>query len=504
MARSLFKMNQEFLIATAEQVRTVDRLTSEKYGVSGLSLMYNAAKAVFEEVIPLVKKADHICILCGKGNNAGDGFALAGMLADKFSKVTVSLLCGTTFSPDARHYFEKLPNKVVIQHNTVPDADIYIDAVFGTGFSGALPPHMIEQFEIINSKAAKRIAIDVPSGLSCDSGIVSAGCFRADKCVTFELLKVCHLMPVCREFCGEVCIKEIGLKDEAKIEAGIRMFCLDGYDLPSKDITIHKGDNGTLLSVVGSARYQGAATLSVMSALRSGVGILIAFVPESIYVPLASKVNSAIIVSCHENALGTHSKDLINKLNVDIKNRVPSAILAGSGMGLGDDVASSIEHILGMDIPCLIDGDGLRYVRSELLGSRNVETILTPHMGEFALMTGRTIADIAQNRIEICRTYAKENNCVLVLKDSITIISSPDGEQWILSSPNPALAKGGSGDVLAGLIASFMAQGFSAVHAARAGVWFHSAAARQAANQKGSYATLPEDIIQYFPNVFIK
>ncbi len=276
---------------------------------------------------------------------------------------------------------------------------------------------------------------------------------------------------------------------------------IDGFELPQKCKPLHKGSNGCLFSVVGCRQYQGAATLSTKAALRGGCGIVSAFVPESIYLPLASKLDSAIIHSCPENELGMFSAEFLDKFNIEIKNRKPNAILLGCGIGRQDTNQKIVSFILGQKINCVVDGDGLRYLSDTILQNRESDTILTPHIAEFAGMLNAEIPTVLNDRFALCKDYAIKNRCVLVLKDSTTIITAPDGKQWVLSAANPGMAKGGSGDVLAGLIASFFAQGFSAIQAALAGVWFHAAAGKRAAELFGEYAMLPGDLISQLPFV---
>lgn len=488
-------------VGYSDQISAVDRLSVEKYGKKSISLMFGAAKAVFSVLSKQNLKNADVCILCGKGNNAGDGFALATLFENCAKSVTIVLLCGKNFSKDAQYYFDKLPKSVNILEGAFVKADVYVDAVFGTGFIGELPKDIALVFRKVNQTKALKIAVDIPSGIEADTGKYSQDTFQADKTVTFEILKFAHVLAQCRHLCGQVKVMEIGLSKEAISDMDFDIQLLERLDLPKKPDTLHKGSNGTLFSIVGSKKFQGAATLSVKSALRGGCGIVSAFVPESIYLPLACKVDSAIINACPENEHGAFSIKAIDKLPLEIKNRVPDAILVGSGMGVCDATGEIVNFVLQQKIKCVVDGDGLRYVTEELLQNRGDETILTPHIAEFSRMLGTDIPTVIGNRFVLSKEYAIKNKCVLVLKDSITVITLPSGKQWVLSSPNAALAKGGSGDVLAGLIASFLAQEFTGEQAALAGVFYHSAAGKKAAELYGEYATLPEDVILQLPYI---
>lgn len=491
-------------IGLAEQVRRVDQLSIEKYGISSLELMKNAAAAVCHAVLEHVTDEKTVCILCGKGNNAGDGFALANMLVPHFSSVSVMLLCGNgAFTPDAGYYYELLSDKVCFVEE-LPQADVYIDAVFGTGFSGRLPEHIRKVFHKVNQTDCLRIAIDVPSGVNCDTGDAATDSFVAAYTVTFEILKRCHVLPNASTFCGLVLVKDIGLSKSALCDVGFTVSTMEDFILPKKSSHLHKGKSGTLFDITGCKQYQGAAALSINAALHSGCGIVTAFVPESIYIPVSVKTNSAIIVPCAENDGGMLSYEMVDKLDEFLKNRCPQAILAGSGLGIGSEIGELIHYILQANVDCVIDGDGLRYVHSEFLRNRRKATVLTPHIGEFARMCECSVQEVLTNRFTLCAQYAKENGVVLVLKDSITLISFPDGTQQLLNAPNPGLAKGGSGDVLAGMIGSFLAQGFTPAQAAMAGVWYHSLAGKITAETVGEYAMLPCDVINHLSVAFQK
>ncbi|MBQ6946418.1 MAG: NAD(P)H-hydrate dehydratase, partial [Clostridia bacterium] len=356
-----------------------------------------------------------------------------------------------------------------------------------------------DAFERDNFQNKLCVAIDVPSGLCGDGNIAADGTFVADVTVTFEILKKCHLQ--CPEYCGEIVVKDIGLSPKALSEIAFCAEILEAVQLPKTNPKSHKGSVGTLFSVVGSKLYQGAAALSVNASLRCGCGINMAFVPNSIYTPMACKTSSAIIMPCPENESGQLSFEMIDIISKQIYKRKPTAILAGSGMGLGDDTNAIIDFVLNAEIPCVIDGDGLRSLCLEQLKCRTYETVLTPHIGEFAAICGCSVSEVVEKRFELAHDFAYAYKTVLVLKDYITLISLPDGRQFVLNAPNPGLAKGGSGDVLAGMIASFLSQGFDAELSAKAGVWYHSAAGKWTAECLGERYMLPEDLISSLSKV---
>lgn len=490
-------------IGLAEQVRLADRLSIEKYGIDRLELMRRAADAVYQEIIKENTAGKTVCILCGKGNNAGDGFALTSLLKPHCARVMVLLMCGREFSSDAAYYFQqsKVEEHIV---DSLPDADIYVDAVFGTGFCGALPDDVANIFQQINDKNAQKIAIDIPSGVQSDSDEFDPNSFVANKTITFEILKYAHVFPKSKALCGDIVVKEIGLSARALEEIDFSTELIDSCILPEKKPDSHKGDNGMLFAITGCKQYQGAAALAVQAALRSGCGIVMAYVPESIYTPVACKTDSAVVIPCPENERGTLSYTSIKKVDKNVRKRRPSAILAGSGMGIDREVSEIVEYVLNTDIPCVIDGDGLRYVRDELLQNRKCATILTPHMGEFSRMIRQSIDVLQRDRFSLCKEYAIRNHVTLVLKDAVTVITYPDGRQKVLSVPNAGMAKGGSGDVLAGMVGSFLAQGMSDEQATTCAVWFHSLAGQITAHEIGTYAMLPKDVIDNLSKAFLQ
>ncbi len=261
--------------------------------------------------------------------------------------------------------------------------------------------------------------------------------------------------------------------------------------LPKRSDNSHKGVFGTLGAVVGSRCYQGAATLSVKSALYSGVGIVCAFIPEDIYIPFASKINGAVIEPLSSTDGKINDLSLITK----VRSRNCTAILCGSGLGISRSTARTLSSVMMSKLPVVIDGDGITMLAEDLsLLDRNEPTVLTPHISEFSRLCKLKVSEILQNRLEIVADFAKTHNCIVVLKDSVTVIASPD-RLLTLSNPTSALSKGGSGDVLAGILSSFLAQGISPLDAAVSAVSLHNACGHSAKEKYGEYSAQPDDFI---------
>ena len=262
--------------------------------------------------------------------------------------------------------------------------------------------------------------------------------------------------------------------------------------LPIRSDNSHKGDFGTLAIVAGSRCYQGAACFATNSALHSGVGIAVACIPDCIYDAFASKISGAVIEPLKSVGGCICDEDLAEK----IAHRRSSAVLCGSGLGFNDTALRTVSEVLSLSLPAVIDGDGISALSLDLsLLKRDCPVVLTPHMGEFSRICGISIDKIKINREEILYDFCVKNNCFTVLKDSYTVICTPNGDMYILSRPTSALSKGGSGDVLAGMLSSFIAQGMSPVDSAVAAVTLHNTCGHMAAEQFGVRGCQPDDYI---------
>ena len=500
------------LVATADKMRKLDQRTIIQYGIPSKELMQNAAQAVLETIIhlPAYTSQSRVLILCGKGNNAGDGFALAYQLSELNKNVDIIAVFGTNDLSDDANYFYNLCKKRNLRFLDCLESINYyciVDAVFGIGYKGSLPQQINKIFCEINKAACTKIAIDIPSGVNTDTGVADDNAFNADITVTFEVKKPCHLLfPGCNK-CGNVVVKHIGIKVFDQDIKDLSIFEIDNdtikNKLPKRDNLGHKGSFGTLSIIAGSKSYQGAACMCTMSALKSGVGIVNTIVPNCIYNSITSKINSAVIDSFKDDSLMFLSSE-INNITDTIKKRKATAVLIGCGLAIGQGTAEIVNTLLSLDLPIILDADALTLVSENLksIKMRKYATVLTPHIGEFARMSKLSIDEIKNNRISIAHEFAKEYNLTLVLKDSVTVVADANLGVAILSNPCSALAKGGSGDVLAGLISGFVAQHISVFDSAVLGVFIHNLSGRLAANENSEYCLIPDDIIQHIPEAF--
>ncbi len=429
-----------------------------------------------------------IALLCGNGNNGGDGFVIARLLYEHGCDVTVILTSGMPVTEDALYYYNKL--EFIKKSDGIDgEYDIIIDAVFGIGLNRAPSAELCEIFNKVNEKCAIKIAIDIPSGVESDTGKVLSTAIKADYTITFIALKPCFVLPQGSDYCGEVVVADIGV-----IPQEFSYEIIKQPEFPKRPHNCNKGDFGTALIICGSYGMAGAAILATRAALRSGVGIAKCVLCDGIYPAFTAAVPEAVCIPVEQSDNGTFK-------SIDIENvsQKSSAILFGCGVGKGKSVEQLVENIIKTaEVPLVLDADGINSLcdRIELLKQSKAPIILTPHPGEMARLTGKSIKEIEENRIEIARDFAKLYGCILVLKGANTIVASENGEIFFNCTGNPGMATGGSGDVLSGILVSLLAQGMNPLDAAKAAVFLHGSAGDKAALKKGERGMLPSDIIE--------
>lgn len=472
-------------VFTARQMRSADAYCENKLNIPTLKLMSRAAVALTKICTKAAPSPCSVLFLCGKGNNAGDGFAAARLMKEGGYDVTVALLCGREFSPDAAVMFRMIPEVLLKETEeeimaAIPEADLIVDCVYGTGFRGELPDEVQKIFQVAQGK--KIIACDVPSGVNCDDGSVSKGTLHAYRTVTFAAYKPCFFLYPAKGFCGKVACADIGIPERALEKQH------PGIDLPDEEYVrsllrprpenSHKGTFGTLLTVCGSKRMTGAAALSAQGALRCGVGLLTMALPACITPILQAKLSEPVFVPRRGTVKAT-------------------AVLVGCG--LGDD-KKALKFALDQAKPTVIDADAINMIAQDpsildrfLKEHPEARVILTPHSAELARLMNTSVAKIESDRLAAVRQCLDRWNVTLVLKGHHTVIAS-ENRIYMNLTGNSGLSKGGSGDVLAGMIASFLAQGYPPRDAAICGVYLHGAAANQLKEIYSEHGILPSDL----------
>ena len=457
-----------------------------------------------------------VLVVCGKGNNGGDGLAIARLLANREAEVSVVLLAKAgDLKADAR------TNLDILRHCSVPitealtprrlsqvfarhsDADVVIDAIFGTGFRGKPPALHARAIDLVNAADGMVIAVDIPSGVQADDGTIEGCAVVADVTVTMAILKRGLVLSPGRECCGDVWIGDIGSPQSAIREAG-DTFLLDQNDveslMPRRPASGHKGTFGTALIVAGSPGYTGAACLASRSALRAGCGLSKLALPEKLLPIVESGLIEVVKFGLPQTSEGALSREAWPRLKELIGTA--DALAIGPGIGTAPETRNlELEIIAQSRLPLIIDADGITNLtgHTDLLRKRRHGTILTPHPGEISRLLGISPAEINAGRIDVARKAARDWNVVLILKGSPTVIASPDGKVYVNSTGNSGLGSGGTGDVLTGMIAGLLAQQPTALAAALTGVYLHGLAGDLAAEDKTEYALIAGDLLDYLP-----
>lgn len=500
-------------IFTIPQMKKAERL-SDEMGVTYQRLMENAgcaaASYIRKRLHSIVGK--NFMIFCGSGNNGGDGFVVARKLFEEGANVIVVLCGGVPRTDEAKYMYNCILEAGITMLDWSADkkkidefigsADFIIDALFGTGFSGEFRPPFGEVAAEINSAAAPKISLDIASGVNAATGEAAAGSVRAAFTIAFDAQKPGHLLLPGRELCGKTAEVDIGIPHEVLDEIPPTCFCPDEEmvfsSIRRRPRTSHKGTFGRLLCITGCANFPGAAAISAKGALRMGAGIVTVATTERVQSLIAPVIPEATFLPLPANEEGGISASSAEILLPAITRA--SAVLIGCGLGRTEDTAALVRFVLkAAECPLIIDADALNSVCAtpEALLTAKKVPIITPHMGEMARLCKKPPEKIAAARTEIAADFSARYNCVLVLKDASTVIASPNGDIFFNTTGNPGLSKGGSGDILAGMIAALAAQGFIETASAVCGVYLHGLAADKAADSLSEYGMLPSDIPAY-------
>lgn len=461
---------------------------------NGIFSFLELMKKAGDEVSKIIAKrydlvGKKIAVVCGNGNNGGDGFVVACNLEDLGAEVTVITPLGEPLTDSAKFYFSKLSNIPVT--NTFDDIyDIVIDAVFGIGLNRKLDSKISSLFDKINNSKSLKISVDIPSGIACDSGKILGNCIKSDLCITFIGLKPCFMLPPATDFLGEVVVADIGVEP-----CDFAYQTIEPPIFKKRKFNSHKGTFGTALLICGSYGMLGAAILSAKACLRSGVGIAKCVLAKSIYNSFTCALPEAVCIPSKQTLKGT----LHSGINIKKILEKTSAVLIGCGMGNNYHTKKLIKKLLlNTNLPVVIDADGINALAENIniLKKTNASVVLTPHPAEMARLAKISVKEVEENRIETALNFAKEYNCHLVLKGANTIVASPSGEIFFNTCGNPGMATGGSGDVLAGIMVSLLAQGLPLLDAVKSAVYLHSNAADKSKITKGERALLPSDMIE--------
>ncbi len=509
-------------IVNVEEMREIDRKTIKDCGIPGLILMENAGRAVAERVIEIVKSHPfpRVVIICGKGSNGGDGMVCARHLNRRRIDTKVFLLGRKRDAKgDARTNIDITSNFVpVVEISTatlnkikseLESATLIVDAIIGTGVKGKLASPASNVIEMLSRQNKPVICIDVPSGLDADNGSLCDVCVRGTETVTMGFAKPGLFVNEGPDYSGRVTVADIGIPATLvkNVKSGISLLSEGEIAsiLPPRPQNAHKGMMGTVFVLAGSIGYTGAAVLSSEGAIRSGCGLVILGIPRTLNAVLETRLTEIITKPLPETdsvTLGLGVEEQIAEILEEA-----DAVAIGPGIGRHSETSALVKKLmLTIEKPVVIDADGINGLGGDLqiLSRRPAPTVITPHPGEMAHLTGKSVEAIKNNPIGISKEVASKCKTVVVLKDARTVIAAPDGQVFINPTGNPGMASAGCGDVLSGMIAGFIAQGLNILDAAKSGVFLHGLAGDIAAESKTQEAMIAGDLIESFPAAFKK
>ena len=522
-------------IVSAAEMREIDRATSERFGVPSTTLMENAGSAVARFVLSDYPQAERIGIVCGKGNNGGDGFVVARKLVEAGRAVRVLLLCDPgELLGDAAAMFKKLvetlrplKNAPVIFRDTAGDAvrdasgldssdvaeifaaDVIVDAILGTGFRPPVSPLYAAAIGKMNAASAPIVAVDIPSGAEADAVRPRTNAHdeaRADAIVTFTAPRPAHVFAALTK--GPIEIAPIGSPPEA-IVSQLGLHLSTPFDFASllapRARDSNKGSYGHVLVIGGSLGKAGAAAMAGFAALRAGAGLSAVATPLSVLPTIASFHPELMTEPMAETKDGTISLRALGPgLDAMLEQRTLIAI--GPGISRNSETADFVRMIVKRrDKAMVVDADALNAFEGSAgqMNGRGRTLVITPHPGEMSRLTGLSIAEIQANRLEVARNFAREHELIIVLKGHRTLIAAPDGTVWVNPTGNPGMATGGTGDILTGVVAGLIAQHpRHALEATALAVYLHGLAGDLACESVGENSLVATDLLRFLPQAF--
>ncbi|WP_029521785.1 bifunctional ADP-dependent NAD(P)H-hydrate dehydratase/NAD(P)H-hydrate epimerase [Persephonella sp. KM09-Lau-8] len=499
----------------ASEMAFADENTIKLTGIPSLVLMENAGRTA-AQIILEKKDFNSAVVIAGSGNNGGDGLVIARYLLLAGKDVKVFILSDTTkkLSEDNRknlEIFETFGGQVSLigkdklgkLRNAIKSADIVVDAIFGTGFKPPVKGYREKAIEIINNYARYVVAVDIPSGLSTDTGNIEGVHTKADITITFAYPKVAHVLYPASEFCGDVYVVDISIDHQYLKE--VHRYLLEPVELvlPERKKNSHKYTYGHLLVIGGSKGKTGAPIMAAKSATAAGSGLVSVVVPEELDTIFETALieEMSIPVDSRDGTFGKKAADQIKQI---IKNGKFTSIAIGMGMSVNQYTMQVVERILKEKMPVVIDADGLNNLAiidgfKNLLQKRKYPTVLTPHIGEMSRLTGISTKEILDNMEDVVREFSTETKTYVVLKGSRTVISTPEGKVYYSIRGNEGMATAGTGDVLAGILGT-MVYRLGAEEGAKTGVYLHGLSGDIAAQYINKESMKATDLIKFIPD----
>jgi ADP-dependent NAD(P)H-hydrate dehydratase / NAD(P)H-hydrate epimerase len=506
-------------IVTAAEMREIDRASSARFALPSLTLMENAGTAVADFVVSRYPFAKRIAVVCGKGNNGGDGFVAARKLHDTGKDVSVILLTKPSeLQGDAAAMFAKLPVQAVsivapedFERESVRAAfgcELLLDAVLGTGFRPPMSGLYAKAIEAMNAQPAPVIAVDIPSGADADAVELQNGLIaQTDAIVTFTAPRPAHVFSGLTA--GMTAVAPIGSPEEA-IVSSLKLNLITPRDLAAlvqqRPAEANKGSYGHVLVIGGSLGKAGAAAMAGMAALRAGAGLSTVAIARSSLTTAASFHPEVMTEPLSETEQGTIALTDLNSGRLDEIVKGKTVLAVGPGISRNPASAQFVREVVQKyRVPIVLDADGLNAFdgKTEDLSGADRTLVITPHPGEMSRLTELTIADVQKDRIGVARSFAEKHQLIVVLKGHRTVVAFPDGDVWVNPTGNPGMATGGTGDVLTGMTAGLIAQNSQSIAKAVIGaVYLHGLAGDVACEHMGEQSLVATDLIHSLPRAF--
>ena len=507
-------------VLSVEETRKVEMLANE-YGISYMQLMENAGAYCARIIRKTFENTNkrNVLVICGKGRNGGDGFVIARKLYENGYNVTVMMAMGLPaddlssdmlsrvramgiqvvyydVNPTVEKYFEK--------------AHIIVDCIFGIGFKGEPNENCKTLFSRINKSPATVVSIDIPSGLEGNSNEINSDCVVADMTIAVLVLKPVHVLRPSMEKCGNVILAPLNIPDKCYENVSASLFTIKNDEIKSffnkRNPQSHKGDYGTVLVIGGSYEMPNAVYFASQGAVNSGAGLVKMAIPAITYNAIAPKTYEQILIPLENNKSGRLSLNSIRRIEKELKNC--SCVVVGCGMGVDDDTKAVTEFVIvNSEVPIILDADGINCIKDniDIIDSAKAPIILTPHPKEMSRITGLTVDVILADRPNCVKKFIKVHDCTLVLKGASTLVgNSKFDDMYVNMTGNPGMATGGSGDVLAGIIASFIAQKVDVFKSAIAGVNIHGLAGDVVSEKYSMMGNTPSLMLNELPSVLKK
>jgi ADP-dependent NAD(P)H-hydrate dehydratase / NAD(P)H-hydrate epimerase len=507
-------------ITTAAEMRDIDRATTERFGVPSLTLMENAGSAIAQFILERYSDANRVTVVCGKGNNGGDGFVVARKLHRAGHVVEVLLLAEPAdLRGDALAMFERLPLRPISVQSpqelkdestrSLANCNLIVDAILGTGFQPPVRGFYADAIAAMNRSGKPVVAVDIPSGADSDAMTEQSGdgIARADAIVTFTAPRPAHVFGNLTR--GPILVAPIGSPPEA-ITSKLSLEVIVPRDfaalLAPRTRDSNKGMYGHVLIVGGSLGKSGAAAMAGMAALRAGCGLSTVATPRSVLASVAAFGAELMTEPLPETDTGSIARGTIESGHFQQLVKPASVVAIGPGIGRNTETVEFVrEAVRETKVPLVVDADGLNAFQghTDLLDGSQRPLVLTPHPGEMSRLTGVSIKEIQANRLEVARRFAREHQLILVLKGNRTVIALPDGTAWVNPTGNPGMATGGTGDILTGMTAGIIGQMQNDIaRAVVAAVYMHGLAGDIAAERMGEHSLVATDLLVALPEAF--